>query len=288
MDTVLTAKIRFLHIPKTAGSTFDECLFLQYLRPYLLRRQFVFSGDFDSDRKRFEALSPAARSRIALCTGHAPRVTGLAEIDALPTVALLRHPVTRVKSFCQHVSEGKSPNIYCRERDGLFDLDQFLASGRIQLENFQSRVVLGEQGYQLRPGNRGELARLAMTLLQSEFACFGITEDFDSSLLLFRRVLGWEGWPLYRSRNISSERARLHFDARHIARIEQLNALDLALYELAREAFYQQMSLLCPQLEEQLAQFRSALGRSQVRFIPIDLARLAGRLGRLLTSARPA
>jgi hypothetical protein len=278
----LTGKIRFLHIPKTAGSTFDECLFLLYLRPYLLRRQFVFSGDIEADQRRFAGLSPQARRRITICTGHAPRVTGCSEIDAMPTVTLLRHPVERVKSFCQHISEGKSPQIYSPVGHGPFDLDALLDSGRIQLNNFQSRMVLGERGYALPAGEANTLAPRAMALLDSQFSCFGLTEDIDRSLLLFRRQLRWEQWPLYRSRNSSNPQAQLQFETRHIARIEALNTIDLALYQLARDTFYRRLQVQCPDLEEELPLFRSALAGSRPRFAVIDLARSLGKISRSL------
>jgi hypothetical protein len=283
----LISGIRFLHIPKTAGSTFDECLFLQYFWSYLLRRQFVFSGNIEADRERWDGLSAARRQRVRTFTGHAPRVTGCAEIDAVPTVVLLRHPVQRVKSFCQHVSEGKSPQIYCGEKHGAFELDALLESGRIQLNNFQSRCVLGQASYQLERAAPGELARRAMAQLDSEFACFGLTEDFDRSLLLFRRVLGWKKWPLYRSRNIGDTRSRVKFEARHIARIEELNRIDLAFYELASAAFYRQLSAFGPDIEEQLPLFRSALAKSGIRFAAMDMARALGRVARATQAGSP-
>ena len=282
---ILTEKIRFLHIPKTAGSTFDECLFLQYLRPYLLRQQFVFSGNIKADTKRIEAMSPAARSRIAICTGHAPLTTGFEEFDAMPTVMLLRDPVERVKSFCQHVSEGKSPQLYSPSADGAFDLDQFLGSDRVQLNNFQTRLVLGRKGYQLPAGEPDDLARRAMALLESELACFGITADFDRSVLLFKHVLGWEKWPFYRSRNIGDPQARIQFEAHHIARIEEFNSIDIALYGMAREAFYRRLEQYRPKIEEALPEFRSALEKSGSRFAIIDLARALGRAARAFSGA---
>ena len=39
-----------------------------------------------------------------------------------------------------------------------------------------------------------------------EEAGYGLTEDFDRSLLLFRQVLGWRSWPIYRSRNAGNLR----------------------------------------------------------------------------------
>jgi hypothetical protein len=279
----LIGKIRFLHIPKTAGTTFDECLFRQYLGPYLLRRQFVFSGNIAADQRRLAAMSKAALDRIAICTGHAPRVTGCAQIDALPTVTLLRHPVERVKSLCRHISEGKSPQIYSAARHGAFDLDELLGSGRIQLNNFQSRIVLGESGYGLPAGSENELAARAMTLLASQFSCFGLTGELDRSLLLFQRVLGWRKWPLYRSRNSSDPQVPLHFEARHIARIEELNRLDLAFYELARETFFRRWQEHGPELELALPRFRSALAKPQPHFAVIDLARQVGKWRRLVS-----
>lgn len=273
----MIGKIRFLHIPKTAGTTFDECLFRQYLGPYLLRRQFVFSGNIAADQRRLAGMSEAALDRIAICTGHAPRVTGCAQIDALPTVTLLRHPVERVKSLCRHISEGKSPQIYSAARHGAFDLDELLGSGRIQLNNFQSRIVLGEGGYGLPAGSENELAARAMTLLASQFSCFGLTGELDRSLLLFQRVLGWRKWPLYRSRNSSDPQVPLHFEARHIARIEELNRLDLAFYELARETFFRRWQEHGPELELALPRFRSALAKPQLHFAVIDLARQVGK-----------
>jgi len=282
----LIQKIRFLHIPKTAGTTFDECLFRQYLGPYLLRRQFVFSGNIAADQRRLAGMSGAALERIAICTGHAPLVTGCAQIDALPTVTLLREPVERVKSLCRHISEGKSPQIYCPEKHGVFDLDALLGSGRIQLNNFQSRIVLGEGGYKLPAASESVLADRAMALLASRFVCFGLTGELDRSLLLFQRVLGWQKWPLYRSRNTSNPDVPLQFEARHIARIEELNRLDIALYELARETFFRRWQEHGAELEAALPRFRSALAKPQPHFAVIDLARQVGKWRRLV-SPRP-
>jgi hypothetical protein len=279
----LIQKIRFLHIPKTAGTTFDECLFRQYLGPYLLRRQFVFSGNIAADQRRLARMSEAALERIAICTGHAPLVTGCAQIDALPTVTLLREPVERVKSLCRHISEGKSPQIYCREKHGVFDLDALLGSGRIQLNNFQSRIVLGEGGYKLPAASESALADRAMALLASRFVCFGLTGELDRSLLLFQRVLGWQKWPLYRSRNTSNPEVPLQFEARHIARIEELNRLDIALYERARETFFRRWQEHGAELEAALPRFRSALAKPQPHFAVIDLARQVGKWRRLVS-----
>lgn len=276
----MTNKIRFLHIPKTAGSTFDECLFQQYLRPYLLRRIYVFRGKLADNVQRIAAMSPAARGRIAICTGHAPLLTGIDEVDAMPTVTLLRDPVARVRSFCQHVSEGKSLQLYNPAVDGVFDLDAFLAVDRIQLHNFQTRMLLGQANYQLPAGDTDTLAAQGLAVLQSQLACFGITEDFDRSVLLFKEVLGWRRWPLYRSRNVSNPQARIRFEPRHLARIEELNRIDIALYQLACDAYTRRLAQYCAQFEAQMPLFRAALEKSGPRFAIMDFSRWLARLVR--------
>jgi hypothetical protein len=274
----VAGKIRFLHIPKTAGSTFDECLFLLHLKPYFLRRQFVFSGNVRVDRERFAAMPARSRQRIALCTGHAPLHTGCPELDRLPTVTLLRDPVERVKSFCQHISEGKSPKIYRVGRGQAFELDALLASGRIQLNNFQSRMILGGDDYQLPPGDTAAVAEHALARLAQELACFGLTEDLDRSLLLFRRILGWRRWPVYRSRNRKNPAAVLHFEQRHIDRIRELNRVDEALYCAAKKLFEQRLARHCPDMEPELAQFRLQQDGPKPLFRVLDAARALGRL----------
>ncbi len=281
----MTEKIRFLHIPKTAGSTFDECLFLQYLRPYLLRRLFVFKGKLAEDAQRIDAMSPAVRGRIAICTGHAPLVTDIEVVDAMPTVTLLRDPVERVRSFCQHVSEGKSPKLYDPAANGVFDLDLFLAVHRVQLNNFQTRMLLGRGSYKLPHGDSDAIVAQGMNILESTLACFGITEDLDRSLLLFREVLGWQHWPVYRSRNVSNPQARIQFEARHVARIKELNRIDIALYELARELYDRRQEQYSAKFDRELPLFRAALKNTAPRFALLDFSRRLALVARMLRRA---
>jgi hypothetical protein len=238
-------KLRFLHIPKTAGSTFDEGLFVAYLRAYLLRRKFVFSGNFANDLQRYERLSPGHREKIALFLGHAPRVTGIAAVDGLPTITLFRNPLERVKSFCQHVSEGKSPVINPVAAGRAMDLDAFLASGRLQLDNLQRNDLCG----------------------------FGITEDFNRSMLLFKHTLGWKTFPLYRSRNVKNTKQLLTFEPCHIEKITELNQIDIKLYDRACILFRDRLERLVPDIERELAEYEKQLARPHPIFTAMDAAR---------------
>ena len=113
-----------------------------------------------------------------------------------------------------------------------------------------------------------------------------IIEPFmNRSLLLFKEVLGWKSWPVYRSRNVSDQLARIPFEARHVARIEELNRIDIALYKVAREAFILRLAHCGPKIEEALPPFRAALGTAAARFVVIDLARGLGRAARTMRGA---
>jgi len=269
----ITSKIRFLHIPKTAGSSFDECLFLQYLSAYILRQHFIFTGDFNTDLQRYRQIAPATREKLVLHLGHAPLFTGIKEIDSIPTITFLRNPIDRVISHCQHVSEGKSFGSSKNLNYKNMDVDQFLSSGRTQLSNFQSKLLLGREGYTLPKGSLDELVNRAVNILEHELSGFGITEEFDSSLLMFAKSLGWKKPPIYRRRNTKNSNSLLEFEARHIAKIRELNQVDLQVYDRARALFKNRLAEYEGDLDLDLANFRLKLKNWNGVFPAIDLAR---------------
>lgn len=274
-------KLRFLHIPKSAGSSFDEGLFALYIGAYLLRRRFIFTGNIERDRQRYLSLSPAKRGNIALYLGHAPRTTGILEVDQLPTITLLRDPVERVKSFCQHVSEGKSSAMGLGRTGPDMDLDDFLASGRIQLSNFQTRILLGENSYQLPQLDEGALVDSALQVLQDGLASFGLTEEFNRSMLLFQHTLGWKNAPPYRIRNTRNPRSLLRFEQRHVDKITELNKVDLRVYGAAQKIFRQRITDLFPDICVLEMEYAKALAKPHPVFTFIDMARsIRGNLRR--------
>lgn len=230
-------RLRFLHIPKCAGITFVTVLRLQYLgRPH-----FSFSGEFAVDRRRWESLSPVKKRRIRLFTGHAPIETGIPEADNdIEIITMLREPVSRVKSFCQHVSEGKSPHLLERFPPDTFDLDAFLDSGNEGLSNLQTKMLINS-GKAASPDRLSDMTddaarTLALQNLDERIIRYGIQEYFDESLVHFQQRFGWRT-PCYASSNRSDPGRLLKFEGRHLARITDMNALDIAVYEAARESF---------------------------------------------------
>jgi len=234
-------RLRFLHIPKCAGITFLTMLRLQYPgAPH-----FSFSGEWAADQRRWQALPAERRARIRLFTGHAPIETGIPEADHdIEIVTMLRDPVARAKSLCQHVFEGKSSHLLERFPPDRFDLDAFLASGNEGLSNLQTKMLInhGKAAHpaRLRALSGEQAVNLARHNLRERIACFGIQECFDESLVHLQQHFGWRA-PLYASSNRGSPRKRLQFERRHLDRIAELNDLDLRLYQAARQLFLERL-----------------------------------------------
>ena len=230
-------RLRFLQIPKTAGTTFNHILFRQYYG----KPSFSFSGDPAADIARYEAISDRDKQNIALFIGHAPIVTGVIDADNAMTITFLRDPISRVKSFCQHVAEGKSPYLIHDFPTETFDLDQFLESGNQELSNLQTKMLINKNvgGFSnsLIDNMSGEQAReTALDNLYNKISHFGIQEFFDESLILLGSALNWK-MPYYFERNKKNTKKQIRFEERHIEKIASLNSIDIAVYQQAKARF---------------------------------------------------
>ena len=225
-------RLRFLHIPKTAGSTFTRCLVYQYYG----KRHFTFTGYYSSDVNRLMGLSAEKRQKIELFTGHAPILTGIDIVDNANIITFLREPIRRVQSFIQHISEGKSPE-YLSEP---FDLDLFLESGIADLSNLQTQMLINTGNpvsHSLMDKiSKSEARDLALHNLFNVVSSFGIQEYFDESLVLFAQSLNWS-MPYYKSANKKDARRLIDFKQRHLDRIAELNSIDTELYLAAKTKF---------------------------------------------------
>lgn len=234
--------LRFLHIPKTAGGTFTRIL----MHVYHGRGHFFFHGTLDADLARFLALPRGERTRIGLFLGHAPLVTGIAAADQAPTITLLRDPIQRVKSFCQHVAEGKSEYLRHAFPPGQFDLDRFLASGNGELANLHTKFLLNQgccgSQFRFQQIPAGDARDLALEHLFHRIAHFGLLEYFDESLALFSSALQWRP-PAYQPENRKRRHNRLVFLRRHEEQIAALNAIDLEVYQAAKEKFLRERTI---------------------------------------------
>lgn len=218
-------------MPKTAGTTFTSILARQYKRKNI----FDFTGDLFLDTQRFASFSEQDRSKVVLFTGHAPIFTGIPEADGATIITLLREPIGRVKSFCQHVSEGKSPYLLKEYPPESFDLDCFLASGNLELSNLQTHMLINNDiNWGIPNLSRSETVAAALDCLYNKILCYGIQELFDQSLIVIAHSLNWR-LPIYTSKNKKNTGRLINFEDRHIAKIIELNSIDIEVYQQAKK-----------------------------------------------------
>ncbi len=251
------------------------------MRNYWFSWNFRFTGDISNDIARYHRLPKNRRRRIRLFTGHAPFFTGLPDADLLPIITLLRDPVKRVMSYCQHVSEGKSPYLRDQFHPDHFDLDRFLESNNYELENLQTKMLLGRQdSHKHMPTTRSfaDMPELALEVLFRQVECFGIQEFFDESVLLFAKHFTWRT-PYYLRINEAKASRRLTWSQGQIEKVRTMNGLDIEVYRKAREEFLKRIRL--QGIPQQLAHFRS---QQQAMTIRILLEGWLGRVSGLLFS----
>jgi hypothetical protein len=227
-----------LHIPKTAGTTFAHIL----EQVYRGEKKFQFTGNSSADINTFNSMSSLEQQQIKLYTGHAPIYTKINSIDQCQTITLLREPISRVKSFCQHVSEGKSAYLRKKFPPENFDLDKFLHSKILELHNLQTKMLVNTGAsavnFQMPPN---EALELALDNLFNHISVFGLLENFDESLILFKQKFDWD-LPTYTISNTKNKDRLLSFEKHHIERIIAINQLDIELYQQAKTHFEAQIN----------------------------------------------
>ncbi len=238
----------FLHVPKTAGSSLRTVLSRQYGARHVLYFDLGIG-----DPRPMPEIAAAVRARMAgrdirLVTGH--QFLGLHQALREPClyVTLLRDPVERALS--EYFYAFTYP--HHAQRDAILSgeltpIDYLSAPGR---GDAQARQVAGRT---TRPVLEAALANLDAAVLVA-----GIAEEFDRSLLLMARRLGWAP-PLYVARNVTrltpdqaAARDRARQDA---AGLRDLFATDIALHAAARARFEADVAAEGPAFEAAFAAF---------------------------------
>lgn len=221
------SQLCFVHIPKTAGSTFVE----HFRRRAPDCATFWYSG---GQREEFHAASALNAAREArLCGGHFG-VHDFLERCAPGAVLLsfVRHPVDRLVSyylFARRSGAGHETATAAKEL-ALFDFLQYLAAHR-------PRILFNQQCRFLAAS--GDLAREVDIRLEDVQAGWEGLDLFlaQSSACreLTRRVAGATPAPepgTIQNRKVTRERPRDVLDERAARYIRETNAEDLKLFEM--------------------------------------------------------
>jgi hypothetical protein len=238
----------FLHIPKTAGSTVLRILEHEYGHDGVLKLYDSVFGD------EVAALRADELGRTRVVAGHFyfgvhSRLTGPCRY-----VTFLRDPLDRVVSHYEFAR--RWPDHYLHEPASKMNLADYVRfCGAAEPNNDQTRLLAGRE--MASSNGASSPAMLSVAKRNLDFhAAVGLTEAFDASLVLMRRVFGWRR-PFYVSHNVGDrarQEAQLPRNAREV--IEAHNALDVELYQYARERFRAQIAEQADHFDRDLRAFR--------------------------------
>lgn len=251
----------FVHVPKTAGATIHRVLEREHPRGRIETVRML-----DRPLEDFPAMvdNPSGLD-LAVIKGHVPYGVHRYLARSAAYVTMLRDPVERVRSLYQYARTEPGHPLHAEIRARGMTLQEFVSSGidRDQTDNGQVRQIVGSPSGAL---DRADLA-LARERVEDDFVAVGVQEEFDVSLLLWRRALGWRRPPVYVARNVSRG-APTEVTAADRSLIEQHNLLDRELHTTAADLVRRRRAA-ARGLETELALFRmvNRTARSAARVV---------------------
>src|SRR5262249_4967951 len=146
---------------------------------------------------------------------------------------------------------------------------KFLDSDNHELSNLQTRMLLGRFEYDSLPKARPQsIVDQALDVLTEDLTCFGIAEQYRESLILFHHVLKWDTTPPYEVLNARGKRL-LSFTADHFQQIQDMNALDIEVYQTAVSIFLERLQRETGHVSPDILQWQFSRPRVRLKsFIP--------------------
>ena len=241
----MQAPIFFMHIMKTAGTSFrklleeslGKSLFPTDERLRQRQNRHYYSAIEIMELVRLDEL---ASCRV-LC-GHLPyALVETPEFRNFSLATFLREPVSRTLSMLRH-RRRNSPKFAAMGVQEMLSHSAFVEG---QIRDYQSKYFAfsdHKQDVNLPfSWEKQDFERAKQRLAQSEFV--GITEYFDQSLELFKNQTGLE---LAAARRVNvAENAVIQPSDDELALIRQLVARDLEIYEVAKELFLSRFQVAC-------------------------------------------
>jgi hypothetical protein len=239
----------FLHLPKTAGSTLARILQHQYPAGSIISLYDSMLGE------ELAAIPPSQLGRLRVVMGHL--YFGAHTYLSRPStyVTMLRDPVNRVISHYYYVRQDSTHYLYdYAQKMGLKEYIE--TCNRHEPNNDQTRLLAGKRDTRSFGMCSDEMLDIAKKNLIEYFAVVGITEDFDRSLMIMKRNLGWR-MPFYISENVGQRRLRREYiSVETLGVIQAHNFLDIELYRFAKDLLQEQVRSQGLLFENELDRFK--------------------------------
>jgi len=234
----------FFHIPKTAGTTMDHVISKNLAVWGMFKHN---DGDFDKNIAGFYKMGRAPRTIM----GHHELTSyfyQLLERERMVQFTCLREPVARVVSYYVFVKAHKGhPNYKLANQ---LSLKEFVQSPKSdEIHNAQSMRILGLlNGQAFKKDKRSDADLISDTVnqLKNRYSFFGITEQFDAFLMTLAKLMKWHD-NYYQRKNVTNKKiktSKQDIDSETMDLIKQYNAIDIEVYQQAKELFEQRCKTL--------------------------------------------
>lgn len=234
------------HIPKTGGTTFRHILINNYSWRHI---DFMESKKIIIKPTDFPFNSSIIK-QIKSLSGHWLRYTDDMKLlfPNVKFIVFLREPISRIISLFFHIQRYENPNIIFRE----WVAENY--AGPI-LSNFQTRFIAGECDLDH-----------AKSILDNGYFVAGVTDLFDKSLLILKKMLGDNIEVKYETKR-SSKRNRNeiledHKNSEALEKLYQYNELDFRLYDYVKNSLFSRYQIEYGQITENDIDVFRALNKS--------------------------
>jgi hypothetical protein len=244
--------IVFYHLPKTAGTTLNAILRQNYGS-----KKIVSPGiDTHAFMADFSTWPQEKRREIWLLQGHFPY--GIHELLPQPSrcFTILRDPIARTISYYYHALRDSEHYLHALIHKDKMSLKMLIESGAaLMMNDGQTRLLSAVWGDAPVGGVTDEMLNTAVSNLNA-MTLVGLTEQFDTTLLLLQHTFGWQNI-YYTRQNVAANRAKAApIDQETLATIIHYNQQDWRLYHAAQERFNEQIAAFGPLLRARLAAFQ--------------------------------
>lgn len=245
-------KLIFIHIPKTGGSTLQGIINRQYKATEIINVKNSRVAD------EFMKLPSSTKEKATVLKGH--MAFGYHEAFVNPNqvsyITMLREPISRIISNYYFILKQKNHHTHKALIENNYSLKDYVSSGVIaNTENAQVRL-LSNNIYAPHGTCTPDMLAQAKENLAQKFSVIGINEYFDESILLMQRNLNWKS-PFYSRANITGHGVKANdLDAETLKIITDYNALDIELYNWAKEKLLHQIIAEGSSFETRLHRFK--------------------------------
>lgn len=227
----------FLHLHKSGGTSLMNCIDLNYSKNNI---HVIDGADYRNSYEKFKNESDSNRRKIDLLRGHHFFGSHYYLRSNAVYFTMLREPISRLCSLYNFLIEIK---LYKEINDFNMSFGDFLESGlAMAADNGMTRMLTNNDFDKIPNGEvQMNLAEQSIININNKFIAVGITEEFETSLKLFKQKLNWTSTPKFRIDNkttkkkISNEEVYNFFEKNKDMR--RFIEADLKVYAYAKEIF---------------------------------------------------